>query len=49
MTYKTILVHLHDLRRAKRLLDAAVPLARQSGWAPDRPQRVAAVCDDPGV
>lgn len=30
MTYKTILVHLHDVRRAKRLLDAAVPLARQS-------------------
>jgi nucleotide-binding universal stress UspA family protein len=31
VTYKTILVHLHDVRRAKRLLDAAIPLARQSG------------------
>ena len=28
MTYKTILVHLHDERRAQRLLDAVVPLAR---------------------
>ncbi len=28
MAYKTILVHLNDPRRAKRLLDAAVPLAR---------------------
>lgn len=28
MSYKTILLHLHDLRRADRLLDAAVPLAR---------------------
>jgi nucleotide-binding universal stress UspA family protein len=29
MTYKTILVHLHDRRRARRLLDAAIPLARK--------------------
>ena len=27
MSYKTILVHLADTRRAKRLLDVAVPLA----------------------
>ena len=27
MSYKTILVHLADIRRAKRLLDVAVPLA----------------------
>lgn len=31
MAYKTILVHLNDPRRAKRLLDAAVPLARSMG------------------
>jgi nucleotide-binding universal stress UspA family protein len=30
MTYKTILVHLHDKDRAHRLLEAAVPLARAS-------------------
>lgn len=29
MTYQTILVYLHDKRRARRLLDAAIPLARQ--------------------
>ena len=29
MTYKTILLHLHDIARAKRLLDVAVPLARK--------------------
>lgn len=28
MSYKTILVHLHDNRRALRLLDAVVPIAR---------------------
>lgn len=28
MPYKTILLHLHDIRRAERLLQAAVPLAR---------------------
>ncbi len=28
MTYKTILLHLHDAERAPRLLDTAVPLAR---------------------
>ncbi|MFM9942876.1 MAG: universal stress protein [Hyphomicrobiaceae bacterium] len=28
MTYKTILLHLHDIRRAERLLRAAVPLVR---------------------
>ena len=28
MTYKTILVHVHDQKRADRLLEAAVPLAR---------------------
>ena len=28
MTYKTILLHLHDVARAQRLLDVAVPLAR---------------------
>jgi nucleotide-binding universal stress UspA family protein len=31
MTYKTILVHLHDSRRARRLLDTAIPIARQMG------------------
>lgn len=29
MTYKTILLHLHDARRAERQLQAAVPLARE--------------------
>ena len=29
MTYKTILLHLHDVRRAQRLLDVACPLARK--------------------
>lgn len=29
MAYKTILVHLHDIRRVHRLLDTAVPLASQ--------------------
>ena len=29
MTYKTILLHLHDLKRAQRLLEVAVPLARR--------------------
>ena len=29
MAYKTILVHVHDLRRTYRLLEAAIPLARQ--------------------
>ena len=29
MTYKTILLHLHDVARAQRLLDVAVPLARK--------------------
>ncbi len=28
MMYKTILLHVHDIRRAERLLQAAVPLAR---------------------
>ncbi len=28
MTYKTILLHLHDIGRADRLLQAAIPLAR---------------------
>jgi len=28
MSYKTILVHLHDKRRAERLLEASIPLAR---------------------
>lgn len=28
MMYKTILLHLHDIRRAERLLQAAVPVAR---------------------
>ena len=27
MTYKTILLHLHDTERARRLLDTAAPLA----------------------
>jgi nucleotide-binding universal stress UspA family protein len=31
MSYKTILVHLHDKRRARRLLDAAAPMARDMG------------------
>ncbi len=31
MSYKTILVHLHDKDRAHRLLEAAIPLARASG------------------
>lgn len=29
MAYKTILVHLHDKRRAHRMLEAVMPLARQ--------------------
>lgn len=31
MTYKTLLVHMHDQSRAGRLLQAAVPLARGAG------------------
>jgi nucleotide-binding universal stress UspA family protein len=31
MFYKTVLVHLHDARRAKSVLGAAVPLARNHG------------------
>jgi len=29
MTYKTILLHLHDIRRAQQLLDVALPIARK--------------------
>jgi len=31
MSYKTILLYLHDIRRAGRLLEAALPIARQMG------------------
>jgi nucleotide-binding universal stress UspA family protein len=31
MSFKTILVHLHDPERSQRLLSAAIPVARQAG------------------